>query len=130
MDSQTLIADFKNALGQLQVALSCPAENDVYKAGCIQYFEFSFELAWKTIKRIAEDEGLSDCTSPKAALKTAFSQGWIRDEELWLDMLFARNLMSHTYSADQAMGIFDKLTGYLAALQQLEAAFENLIRGV
>ena len=39
------------------------------------------------------------------------------------------NLMSHTYSADQAMGIYDKLTVYLAALKQLESACEGPIRG-
>jgi nucleotidyltransferase substrate binding protein (TIGR01987 family) len=69
MDSQELIIDFKKALLQLQDALRLPAQNDVIKAGCIQYFEFTFELSWKTIKRIAEGEGISDCNSPKSAFK-------------------------------------------------------------
>ena len=49
MDRQEIANDFKQSLGQLQAALSHPADDDVVKAGCIQYFEFTFELAWKTI---------------------------------------------------------------------------------
>ncbi len=119
MDSRELLKDFEKARAQLQEALELPAENDVIKAGCIQYFEFTFELAWKTIKRMAEEEGLTDCNSPKSALKAAFSNGWIEAEQVWLDMLFSRNKMSHTYSAEDAMDVFDKLPVYADALQQL-----------
>ena len=119
MDSKTLLDDLKNALVQFKDALALPAENDVIKAGCIQYFEFSFELAWKTIKRFAEEEGLADCNSPKSALKTAFGVGWIEEEEVWLEMLFSRNKMSHTYSAADALDVFDKLPGYAEVLQRL-----------
>jgi len=128
MDSQELLIDFQKALSQLQEALHYPAENDVIKAGCIQYFEFTFELAWKTIKRIAADEGLPDCHSPKTALKTAFSNGWIESEEVWLDMLSSRNKMSHTYSAEDAMSVYDKLPAYVEALRNLTKSLENIIR--
>lgn len=127
MDSQDLFVDFQKALSQLQAALCLPEKNDVIKAGCIQYFEFTFELAWKTIKRIADGEGLSDCNSPKSAFKAAFANGWIQDEELWLDMLTSRNKMSHTYSAEDAMDVFDKLPAYLPALQQLAEQFSKLV---
>jgi nucleotidyltransferase substrate binding protein (TIGR01987 family) len=131
MDSRELLQDLKKALVQFQMALALPAENDVIKAGCIQYFEFSFELAWKTIKRIAEEEGLADCNSPKSAFKAAFSNGWIEGEEVWLDMLSSRNKMSHTYNAEQAIDIFDKLPAYADALQQLvEKSTELADRGL
>ena len=119
MDSDVLLADFRKALVQMRSALGIPAENDVIKAGCIQYFEFSFELAWKTIKRRAEEDGMEDCASPKAALKAAFSLGWIDDEIIWLDMLSSRNKISHTYSAADALKIFDKLSAYAEAMEKL-----------
>ena len=119
MDSQRMVMDFKYALQQMEGALALPAVNDVIKAGCIQYFEFSFELAWKTVKHMAEDEGLTDCMSPKAALKTAFANGWIDDEEVWLEMLSSRNTMSHTYNAADALRIYDRLRPYLEAMQKL-----------
>jgi nucleotidyltransferase substrate binding protein (TIGR01987 family) len=119
MDSRVLLNDLSNAVVQLEDALSLPAENNVIKAGCIQYFEFSFELAWKTIKRFAQEEGLGDCNSPKSALKAAFANGWLLEEEIWLDMLMSRNKMSHTYSVSSALTIYEGLPGYLNALQQL-----------
>ncbi len=119
MDSQRMVMDFENALHQMEDALALPAENDVIKAGCIQYFEFSFELAWKTVKHMAEEEGLTDCMSPKAALKTAFANGWIDDEEVWLEMLSSRNAMSHTYKAADALRIYDRLPSYLEVMQKL-----------
>ena len=129
MDSQELLVDFQKALVQLQDALRIPAENDVIKAGCIQYFEFTFELAWKTIKRVAEGEGLADCNSPKSALKAAFSNGWVDVEEVWLEMLASRNKMAHTYSAEDAMDVFDKLPAYAEALQQLSGKASELVAG-
>ena len=127
MDSRELLADFSKAVCQLYKALSLVAENDVIKAGCIQYFEFSFELAWKTIKRVAADEGLADCNSPRSALKAAFSNGWVDAEEVWLEMLFSRNKMSHTYNAENALDVFDKLPAYADALQQLVEKLTELL---
>ena len=126
MDSQKLLSDLKRALSQLQDALKIPADNDVIKAGCIQYFEFTFELAWKTIKRTAEEEGLTECNSPKAALKTAFANGWVHTEEIWLEMLSSRNRMSHTYNADDAIEIYDRLSVYADALGQLRQTLSVL----
>jgi nucleotidyltransferase substrate binding protein (TIGR01987 family) len=96
----------------------------------LQYFEFTFELAWKTIKRIADEEGFPDCNSPKSALKAAFSSGWIDDEEIWLSMLSSRNKMSHTYHAEDALGVFDKLPAYADELQRLAGRAVQLISDV
>ena len=119
MNSAELLDDYRRALAQFRAALAMPADNDVVKAGCIQYFEFTFELAWKAVKRLAEDEGMSDATSPKSALKVAFARGWLDDEEVWLDMLAARNRMAHTYQAADALQIFDRLPSFVSAFQAL-----------
>jgi len=120
MDKQEIYADFRQALIKFKEALALPAGNDVFKAGCIQYFEFTFELAWKTIKKIAEEEGISECNSPKSALKAAFSNRWINEEDVWLDMLTSRNKMSHTYNATEALKIFSELPSYAVAFENLE----------
>ncbi|MCF7817578.1 MAG: nucleotidyltransferase substrate binding protein [Kiritimatiellales bacterium] len=125
MDSNILLKDLATAVEQLDDALAMNADNDVLKAGCIQYFEFCFELAWKTVKRLAEEDGQNDCSSPKAALKQAFANGWITEEEIWLNMLSARNRMSHTYNAKDALSVFDSLPGYLSALKTLLIEFKN-----
>ncbi|MDZ7924629.1 MAG: nucleotidyltransferase substrate binding protein [Marinagarivorans sp.] len=43
----------------------------IERAGMIQFFEISFELAWKVLKDYQEEEGFS-ISSPRDAIKTAF----------------------------------------------------------
>lgn len=119
MKAELLVADLQAALSRLEEALALGSEIDVYKAGCIQYFEFTFELAWKSIKSIAEAQGLDSGGSPKSALKTAYGQGWIQNEDLWLAMLEARNRMSHTYDAVDALKVYEKLPAFVAPLREL-----------
>jgi len=119
MDNRIILNDFEKALGNLEVAISVPAETDLEKAGCIQYFEFCFELAWKSVQAFARELGFSECHSPKACLKQAFSQHWLSDEVLWLEMLSDRNRMAHTYNAADAMKVYESLNKYLPAFQNL-----------
>jgi nucleotidyltransferase substrate binding protein (TIGR01987 family) len=119
MDSLIILTEFEKGLGNLEAALSLPAETDLEKAGCIQYFEFCFELAWKSIQALSREAGLSECNSPKACLKQAFSLHWLNDEVLWLEMLSDRNRMAHTYNAADAMKVYESLSKYLPAFQDL-----------
>ena len=61
MDKSLLISSFEQALKNLTNVLQSPAKNDLEKAGCIQYFEFCFELAWKSIRIITTNQGIADC---------------------------------------------------------------------
>jgi len=60
MDSRVLVEDFRRALAQFRAALALPVAGDVLKAGCIQYFEFSFELAYSevSIQDLASEQRL------------------------------------------------------------------------
>ena len=119
MDKGWIIEDFAAALDRLEEALRAPAESDLMRSGTIQYFEFCSELAWKSIRLCAEDAGLPPCLSPKACLQVAFSQGGIDEERLWLDMLEARNRMTHAYSAASPLLIYTRIGGYLPPLKSL-----------
>jgi nucleotidyltransferase substrate binding protein (TIGR01987 family) len=119
MIPKLLLDDYAQALARLREVLAIPAADDLDRAGCIQYFEFSFELAWKTIKVVGESQGLSGLVSPRACLSQAFTTGWIQSEELWLEMLDARNRMSHTYKYQDALTIYKRLSTFLPAMEQL-----------
>ena len=78
-------------------------DSTVIRDGVIQRFEFTFELAWKSLKEYMEDQGAAPGLAyPKTVLKAAFADGTIDSEQEWLDMLDARNMTSHVYSDDQA----------------------------
>lgn len=121
MSERWILGDLRNAVNQLESALQVQPSSDLIRAGCIQYFEFCFELAWKAIKIISDGQGLPDCVSPKACLKQAFSHGWLENEDIWLAMLDVRNRMSHTYNAKDALTIYDSLRDFVVPLKDLSA---------
>lgn len=71
--------------------------NEAIRDSIIKKFEYTFELAWKTIKEYLEKEGYEEINSPKKVLKKAFEINLIKDEELWSNMLEARNSSSYLY---------------------------------
>ena len=70
-----LLEDYAKALHELEQALVEPSENRLIQAGCIQYFEFCFELAWKSIKSVAEKDGL-ECQLSQS-LSEGCSSEWL-----------------------------------------------------
>ena len=126
MTTKLLLDDYAQALARLHDVVVTPAADDLDRAGCIQYFEFCFELAWKTIKVVGESQGLSGLISPRACLSQAFTTGWIQSEELWLEMLEARNRMSHTYKYQDALTVYERLSAFLPEMEKLLVALHSV----
>ena len=116
MSSDVLIS-FEKALSKLDEALKAET-SELIRDAAIQRFEFSYELMWKSLKHVLKESGVI-CHSPKSCFKEAFSQGWIEDEELWLQMLSDRNLTTHTYDEALAVKVYKNLPVYLAAMADI-----------
>lgn len=79
------------------------------KAGTIQSFEYTFELAWKTMKRLLDERGVI-ANSPKEVLRQAALEGFIKNPEIWFVFLTKRNLTVHAYNesyADEVLAVSD-----------------------
>lgn len=76
-------------------------DNVLLQAGLIQTYEFTFELARKTLKDYLEMEGFT-VPSPRATLRQAFQCGYIQQGDVWLKALNDRNLTAHTYDDEVA----------------------------
>ncbi len=97
---QQRFKNFESAIKLLQEvpALDLGTLSQLEKEGIIQRFEFTLELAWKTLKDKMEYDGLIlDKISPKMVLKEAFKAKYIENIEPWFEMIDDRNLLSHTY---------------------------------
>ena len=115
--------NFSRAFRRLQDALQDGAEalNELEQEGVIQRFEYTFELAWNTLKDRLEHDGivLSPVT-PRAVIRSAFQAKLISRGEQWIDMLVDRNRMSHTYDSDKFDAIIKEIEGhYLDRLNEL-----------
>ena len=84
--------------------------DNVVLTGLVGLYEITFEQSWKMMKEILQDHGYEEGAtgSPKIILKTAYKAGMIRDENMWLRALQARNNVTHSYNQKIALGIVDE----------------------
>jgi nucleotidyltransferase substrate binding protein (TIGR01987 family) len=94
--------NFQKSLNYLEDALDIIEPDIIQKAGIIQFFEMTFELAWHTMKDYLEGQGFLNLNSPRDAIKKAFEIELITGGHLWLKALEDRNLTSHTYDEETA----------------------------
>ena len=124
---QQRFQNLSKAFQELDEAVHTPMDSKLAKAGLIQTFEFTFELAWKTLKDYCETEGF-DVPSPRVAIKQAFQSGYIHDAAPWLDALEKRNLLAHTYNETNANKAVDLIiTVYFPMIKDMVTAFNALI---
>lgn len=116
---ELLLNDFQKALTQFDGALKEKTDDELKQAGCIQYFEFCFELAWKSVKAFFEYKGMLECNSPRDCMKLAFKSSLINNENIWIEMLEKRNIVTHTYNFETALNIYESLPGYLLEMKIL-----------
>ena len=93
--------NFEKAYGQFRAAIFDFEKLSVLeKEGLIQRFEYTFELAWKTLKDYLEAQEVT-AKFPREVIKVAFHYDLIQDGEVWMDMLEKRNLLAHTYDEER-----------------------------
>lgn len=91
------------------------------KEGAIQRFEYSWELAWKTLKDYLEYRGIVlETITPSAVIKSAFAAKIIGSGDIWMKALDARNEMSHSYNFATFEKIITEIKEqYLSILEEL-----------
>jgi len=124
---QRHLVNFEKAFLRLQKATELNDYDELAQAGLIKTFEFTFELAWKTLKDLLEIKGYSEIT-PRDVIKRAFQSGYIQDGETWLDILEKRNLMVHTYDETKAMEVITLIkTRYFPEIRVTYSILKQLI---
>ena len=100
-----------------------PITTELERAGIIQFFEMTFELAWKVLKDYLEAQEYL-VKSPRETVKQAFQIGLIDNGHVWMDALSNRNLTTHTY--DEVLA--NKMTNEIITmyLPELDKMYEKL----
>ena len=121
------LADFQNALHRLTDAHNKTIEHQkddefsFFRDSTIQRFEFTLEIAWKSIKTfLLEQEGI-ECRSPKSCIREFFSTMHIDEDttQTLFQMIDDRNLATHTYHESLADEIFASIHTYIDIFQAL-----------
>lgn len=121
-------SDYKKALLKLKEALQ-EEPTEIVIDGILHRYEFTFELAWKTIKDYLEYMGIvNKVESPRENIQLAYQQGIINDGELWIEMMLSRNSLSHLYDEETSRKIYNDIKNkYIQAFENLEAKFEEIL---
>ena len=124
------IENYHHALAQLAEAVQIYTADPgaaLYRDGLIQRFEFTVELAWKSLKEYLEDQGaILGIASPRGVLKEAYAAGVITDAETWNRIIEARNITSHVYDEKTAQTVADQIAReFLPVLQKLGAFYRE-----
>lgn len=118
---------YRKVFALLEQAVEIEDPSIIERAGLIQFFEMSFELAWKVLKDYLEEEGFT-IASPRQAVKQAFQAGIIKDGHVWLEALKDRNLTVHTYEEKIAEAVEKKIRhSYFPALAELHKEFSKKV---
>ena len=120
--------DLNKAVDRLKEALEIE-ENEIVIDGAIHRFEFTFELAWKTMKDYLEYIGIiQGIGSPREIIKTAYENGIIEDGDNWIKMMLARNSLAHLYDEEKSREIYMEIKEtYFKLLQKLNDKFSTIL---
>ncbi|MCH8539461.1 MAG: nucleotidyltransferase substrate binding protein [Opitutales bacterium] len=127
---QQRLQQFEKASGLLFEALerSVFELSQLEQEGVIQRFEYTFELAWKTLKDLLFYEGF-DLKSPRDVIRQAFTSEYLNEEdtEQMIDALNKRNLLSHTYEEATAREALTEIQdNYAPALHRLLRTLQEI----
>lgn len=121
--------NFLKALSQLRKFIDKGELSELEEQGLVKAFEYTYELAWTTLKDFLEYQGQTEIYGSRDTIRRAFEVNLISDGQSWMDMLESRNKTSHTYNEETAQEIcravkdvyfplFELLRGKLNGLRQ------------
>ena len=117
--------NYRKALARLGEAVALAEErdlSDLEQQGLIQGFEFTFDLAWKTLQDYFRyHKRPNDNGGPNVIIEQALADGIIKGDEVWKAMKKSRDLTSHSYDGETADDIAENiLDTYHGLFIQLE----------
>ena len=135
MDSQEVrwvqrANSFERAFARLKAAVNLAEQrelSDLEAQGLIQGFEYTHELAWKTLKDFLETQGMVNLYGSRDTTRAAFRSELIENGEVWMDMVDKRNLTSHTYDEETAAQVVTTIRStYFNAFERLLVKLQQL----
>jgi|GWRWMinimDraft_2_1066010.scaffolds.fasta_scaffold11728_2 nucleotidyltransferase substrate binding protein (TIGR01987 family) len=116
---------FEAALAKLTDACKRDSYSELELAGVIQFFVFSQELAWNTLKDLLYVEGI-DAKTPRAVWREAHNAGFVDDVDTALGTIAFRNELAHRYSEAMARRAVERIRAdYLPLLTQILARLQQ-----
>lgn len=114
----------QKALATLEIALHEPF-TEIVRDAVIQRFEYTFELAWKTIQ-VAGDYVGTVSNSPREAVRVGFKMEWIKNPDEWFEAMEARNRTSHIYNSAIAQEVYEVAKKFPSLVKEIISSISKL----
>lgn len=119
---------YKKALNSLSGDIELATKRkltDIEQRGLIQAFEYTYELAWNTIKDFYQSIGETDIQGSRDAFRIAFNRGLVTNVNL-IKAVKSRQITSHSYNEETAAEIYhDVFDKYYDAFKELEESLQR-----
>lgn len=123
---QQHFSNYQKALQQLGEVVALDNPNKFEEQGLVQAFEFTYELAWNTLKDFLEYQGVSEIIGSRDAFRKAFSEEIVSDGAVWMRMIESRNRTTYTYNQATARSIAEDVRSeFYPAFCELEKMLET-----
>ena len=120
-------SNYNKALAQLEKFVQKGDLSDLEEQGLIKAFEYTYELAWNTLKDYLEYQGILNMAGSRDVIREAYKVNLITNGGHWINMLSSRNLTSHSYNEDTADEIANAVINvYYDLFKTLQYKFEAL----
>ena len=115
------LSSLSNAVTRLEEAFQKAPANELERDGCIQRFEYTYELCWKMMRRqlVLMEVGDADLLGRRELFREAARRGLIEDPEQWFSFQKARNLTSHNYDSDKAEETYAAAKAFMPQARRL-----------
>jgi nucleotidyltransferase substrate binding protein (TIGR01987 family) len=120
------LGSFESAIKSLKEALDEYARNgnSFIRDACIQRFEYTYELAWKMLKRHLELTSANPAELDEMSFQNLIRSGsekslLLNSWDVWANYRKARSTTSHVYNERKAMEVFAVIPDFLVEAQHL-----------
>ncbi|HEX2869410.1 MAG TPA: nucleotidyltransferase substrate binding protein [Ignavibacteriales bacterium] len=125
---QQRFSNYNKALLQMEKFIVHGNLNELEKQGLVKAFEYTYELAWNTMKDFYESQGEAGLQGSRDTIQLAFNRGLIVNGTDWMQMLKDRNRTAHIYNLQIADEITENiLKKYFALFTGLKNELNKIL---
>jgi len=101
--------DIEGATDAVSIVNAARGDKNILKETLVKRFELAFELARHVLRDYLLDVGFpqNEIKGPKYVIRKSFQEGYIRDGEVWMGALDARNEAVHIYREEIMEKVFN-----------------------
>lgn len=113
------------ALSSLNEAIANNNQSSFLRDSIIQRFEYTFELSWKVLQNVLNEQGV-ETFGPKDILRKAGQHNLLDEIEAWLKFLEVRNLTTHVYNEEIAKQVLVEALKFPQYVEKLVASINAI----